>query len=385
MTPHTGYPSDLSDERDERWELTAPVLAARRARRRRDALDIGRPPEHDLRQIMNAILYVDRTGIPWRYLPHDFAPWATTYGYFTTWQQDGVFEQLTGLLPLLVREAEGRGPRARALRPHAGLPDHQDLRQRAPRRPGHDAGKRITGRKRHLGCDTLGLLLTVLVTAASVSDTAAGATLLSRIAAAHPRVTKARVDAGYRTTAINHGARLGIDVHPVQRPPGVRGFTIIARRWTIERSIGWLMHHRRLTRDTTTTTSRERLKKSGTETAANGVFAVVTMKDKAMTGVPADEVAPISGGGWSWIAPDGEAVGFDSGNSTSITVDKYNNADAVQPGTYQWRLQAFDLTPARAKGGTLIYVDGEESAHRWKIPATDSGPRAGELKKQLAE
>ncbi|MGW7087491.1 hypothetical protein ACWGH2_28900 [Streptomyces sp. NPDC054871] len=127
------------------------------------------------------------------------------------------------------------------------------------------------------------------------------------------------------------------------------------------------------------------VKKSGTETAKNGVFVVVTMKDKAMTGAPADEVAPISGGGWSWIAPDGESVGFDSGNSSSIVIDKYNNADPVQPGTYQWRLQAFDLTPAQAKGGTLIYVDGEEAAHRWKIPAADSGPHVAELKKQLAE
>lgn len=114
---------------------------------------------------------------------------------------------------------------------------------------GTDAGKRITGRRRHLGCVTLGLLLTVAVTAASMSDTAAGVTLLSRIAAAHPRVTKAWVDAGYRTTAIDHGARLGIDVQPAARPPGSRGFVIIPRRWTIERSIGWLMHHRRLARD----------------------------------------------------------------------------------------------------------------------------------------
>ncbi len=91
---------------------------------------------------------------------------------------------------------------------------------------GTDAGKRIIGRKRHLGCDTLGLLLTVLVTAASVSDTAAGVTLLTRIAAAHPRITKAWVDAGYRTTAIDHGARLGIDVHPVQRDLGVNGFAV---------------------------------------------------------------------------------------------------------------------------------------------------------------
>ncbi|WP_406465187.1 IS5 family transposase [Streptomyces sp. NBC_01622] len=243
-TPRGPYPRDLSDARRE---LIEPVLTSWRDQRRARALDIGRPPEHDLRQIMNAILYVDRTGIPWRYLPHDFPPWATTYGYFAKWQQDGVFEQLTGLLRRLVREAEGRGAE-----PSACVLDSQTIKTSANVHladQGTDAGKRIIGRKRHLGCDTLGLLLTVLVTAASVSDTAAGVTLLSRIAAAHPHITKAWVDAGYRTTAIEHGARLGIDVHPVQRPPGARGFTIIPRRWTIERSIGWLMHHRRLARD----------------------------------------------------------------------------------------------------------------------------------------
>ena len=106
LTPRVGHPSDLSDER---WELIEPVLTAWWARRRRDALNIGRPPVHDLRQIMNAILYVDRTGVPWHYLPHDFAPRPTIYGYFAKWQQDGVFEQLTGPLRRLVREAEGHG------------------------------------------------------------------------------------------------------------------------------------------------------------------------------------------------------------------------------------------------------------------------------------
>ncbi|MFD9286283.1 hypothetical protein ACFWD7_55835 [Streptomyces mirabilis] len=77
-----------------------------------------------------------------------------------------------------------------------------------------------------------------MVTAASVSDTAAGVTLLSRIAGTHPRIRTAWVDAGHRTTAIDHCARLGIDVHPVQRDPGVKGFKVIPRRWTIERSIG---------------------------------------------------------------------------------------------------------------------------------------------------
>jgi hypothetical protein len=124
-------------------------------------------------------------------------------------------------------------------------------------------------------------------------------------------------------------------------------------------------------------------KEGGGETTANGVFAVVTMKDKATTAVAADEPAPISGGGWKWMAPDGEMVAFDSGNSSNVVMDKYSNADPVQPGAYQWRARVFDLTPAQAKGGTLIYVDGEEKAFRWKMPATDAGPSVAEVKKQL--
>ena len=118
-------------------------------------------------------------------------------------------EQLTGLLRRLVREAEGRGAE-----PSACVPDSQAIKTSVNvplADQGTDAGNRITGRTCHLGCDTLGLLLTVPDIAASVSDTAAGVTLLSR---------------------------LDVDVHPVQRQPGARGFTIIPRRWTIERSIG---------------------------------------------------------------------------------------------------------------------------------------------------
>lgn len=125
-------------------------------------------------------------------------------------------------------------------------------------------------------------------------------------------------------------------------------------------------------------------KEGGGETAANGVFAVVTMKDKATTAVAADEPAPIGGGGWKWMAPDGEMIPFDSGNSSNVVMDKYNNADPVQPGAYQWRARVFDLTSAQAKGGTLIYIDGEEKAFRWKMPATDAGPSVAEVKKQLA-
>jgi transposase len=85
---------DLSDAR---WALVEPVLTAWRAERRAGALDIGRPPEHDLRDILNAILYVNRTGIPWRYLPHECPPWQTAYAFFAHWQKDGIFDQLHGL------------------------------------------------------------------------------------------------------------------------------------------------------------------------------------------------------------------------------------------------------------------------------------------------
>ncbi len=133
---------------------------------------------------MDAILYVDRTGIPWRYLPHDFAPWETVYGYFAAWQKDGVFDQLNGLLRRLVRKAEGRDAE-----PSACILDAQSIKTSAnvpAAGQGIDAGKKIAGRKRHIGVDTAGLLLAVLVTAASVSDNAGGIRLLSNIAEGHP-------------------------------------------------------------------------------------------------------------------------------------------------------------------------------------------------------
>ncbi|OUD04715.1 hypothetical protein CA983_02885 [Streptomyces swartbergensis] len=124
-------------------------------------------------------------------------------------------------------------------------------------------------------------------------------------------------------------------------------------------------------------------KEGGGETAENGMFVVVTMKDKAMTAVAADEPAPIGGGGWKWMAPDGEMLDTQGGNAFNVTMGKYNNADPVQPGAWQWRSQVFDLTPAQAKGGTLIYIDGEEKAHRWEMPSANSGPNVAEVKKQL--
>jgi transposase len=147
----------------------------------------------------------------------------------------------------MVREQEGR-----TAEPTACVIDAQSIKT-APSVPtgtqGTDAGKKIVGRKRSIAVDTLGLLLLVMVTAASVSDNEAGKQLLTQIAADHPTITKAWVDTGYKSQAIEHGAALGIDVDVVPRNTQVKGFSVVPRRWVVERSFGWIMMHRRLARD----------------------------------------------------------------------------------------------------------------------------------------
>ncbi len=114
---------------------------------------------------------------------------------------------------------------------------------------GIDAGKKIVGRKRSIVTDTIGLPLAVLVTAASVQNSVAGTQLLDHVAAEHPRVRKVWFDGGYRQHLVEHAATLSIDMQITQRTPGTRGFTPIPKRWTVERTYGWLMLHRRLARD----------------------------------------------------------------------------------------------------------------------------------------
>ncbi|MFG2006209.1 IS5 family transposase [Spirillospora sp. NPDC048911] len=251
MSAPRRYPSDLSDAR---WKLIEPTLTAWREQRRAAALDFGRPPEHDLRTIMNAILYVDRTGIPWRYLPHDFPPFQTVYSYFAKWETDGVFTQLTGLLRGLVREQEGHRPQ-----PNACIIDSQSIKTSVDvplTSQGTDVGKKIVGRKRNIVTDSLGLLLAVCVTAASVSDGAAGRQLLTDVAAEHPTITKAWGDTAYRTKIVDHAATLGIDLETIRRDPATKGFVPLPRRWVVERTFGWLMLHRRLARDYETLPTR---------------------------------------------------------------------------------------------------------------------------------
>ncbi|MCX5395664.1 IS5 family transposase [Streptomyces sp. NBC_00102] len=244
MTERRRYPGDLSDAR---WELVEPTLTAWRSERRGRGLDIGRPPNHDLRSLLDAVLYVNRTGIPWRYLPHDYPHWNTVYAYFARWQEEGVFDQLNSLLRRQVRRQEGREDE-----PTACVIDSQSIKTSTnvpTSGQGIDAGKKIVGRMRSIVIDTVGLLLGVLVTAASVQDSTAGRTLIERIATEHPTVRKTWVDGGYRQHLVEDAATLGIDMHIVRRDPATRGFAVLPRRWTVERTLGWLMNHRRLARD----------------------------------------------------------------------------------------------------------------------------------------
>lgn len=243
MASRRPYATDLSDAR---WALIEPVLSAWRAERAAAGLGLA-DPVHDLREIVNAILYVNRAGCAWHLLPHDFPPYKTVYDYYAKWEKDGTTQAIHDLLRARARERAGR-----AAEPTAAIIDAQSVKTSANvPEPGQgiDAAKKIKGRKRHLATDVLGLLLAVLVTAASVQDTPGGRAVVREVAARHTGVRAAWADSAYRRSVAEAGAAAGIDVRVVRKEPGQKGFAPLPRRWVIERTIGWLMLHRRLARD----------------------------------------------------------------------------------------------------------------------------------------
>jgi transposase len=244
MNSRRPYPTDMSDAR---WALIEPVLSAWRAERAAKALPAAPPPEHDLREIVNAILYVNRAGCAWELLPHDFPPPKTVYGYYASWEKDGTTEAIHGLLRRRAREKAGRNPE-----PTAAIIDAQVVKasSNAPEASqGYDAGKRTKGRKRHIAVDTLGLLLALVITAASVQDANGGKDVVTALAAAHPSVTAGWVDGGYKKQFLEHAAAEGISFEQVSKLEGQKGFAVLPRRWVVERTFGWLVLHRRLVRD----------------------------------------------------------------------------------------------------------------------------------------
>ena len=230
------YPSDTSDKQ---WAVIEPLLPPVNTG--------GRPEKHPRRAIVDAILYVVRTGCSWRQLPTDFPPWQTVYWHFTSWEEAKVTEKILAAVRGQLRAQQGRDPE-----PTAGLVDSQTVKGadtigRDTR--GYDAGKRINGRKRFIVTDTLGLLITVVVCAASMQDRdGAKPVLLQAYLASRIRFVFADgAFAGRLLDWAGHILRTTIQI--VRKPAGQRGFAVIPRRWAVERTLAWLTAHRRLARD----------------------------------------------------------------------------------------------------------------------------------------
>ena len=241
MSERKHYPSDLSDER---WALIEPVITAWKAAHPSVS---GHQGGYAMREVVNAILYQSRTGCQWDYLPHDLPPRSATYYYFAKWRDDGTDQAIHDLLRWHAREARGR-----RADPSLVVIDTQSVHVAASvpaPTTGKDPAKKVPGRKRGLAVDVFGLVIAVVVLAASAHDNVAGIALLDRVAAQGGIVSTALVDQGFKNQVVAHGATRGIDVQVVERNPADRGFVPQPKRWVVEQTFGILSFHRRLVRD----------------------------------------------------------------------------------------------------------------------------------------
>jgi transposase len=236
-TPRKLYPSDVSDGE---WAFVVPYLTLL-------PLD-AEQRKHDLREVVNALRYLVRTGGAWRYLPNDLPPWAAVYQQTQRWIAAGSFEAIVHDLRALLRVGAGRNAQ-----PSAAIFDGRTL-QSTPEsgaRAGYDGHKRKKGSKIHLAVDTLGNLLTVLATPANEQERAQVAELAEAVQdVTGEHVEVAFVDQGYTgpdaaQAAEEHGIRLEV----VKLPEAKHGFVLLPRRWVVERSFAWAARFRRLARD----------------------------------------------------------------------------------------------------------------------------------------
>ncbi len=229
------YPTDLTDAE---WEKLKAHLPPPRGR--------GAPRRVSLREVLNALRYLARTGCQWRLLPHDLPPWEIVYYYFSHWRDDGTWERLNRELRIEVRQSVGKDPE-----PSAAILDSQSVKAtEVTESRGYDAGKKVNGRKRHVLVDTLGLVLTVVVLTANIQDREGARTLLEKVKGQFPRLQKIWADGGYSGTLIDWVKSLcGWMVEIVKRRDTAKGFEVLPHRWIVERTFSWLNRSRRLSKD----------------------------------------------------------------------------------------------------------------------------------------
>ncbi len=229
------YPTDLTDSQ---WNHIKDLFPLPKA--------TGRPRQVDLREVVNAVLYLVFTGCQWRFLPRDYPHWRTVYGYFKQWQDDGLWYRMHETLRSQLREKKGRHKH-----PSAGSLDSQSVKTTSvPSSRGFDAGKKIQGRKRHILVDTLGLIMTVTVTAACVQDRDGLKILLRRFGIHRKKLRKIWVDGAYRGEILEWvRARFRCLLEVVLRSDDIKGFVVLPKRWVVERTFAWLCNHRRLSKD----------------------------------------------------------------------------------------------------------------------------------------
>jgi transposase len=236
------YPS--SSTTDAQWEVLQPLLPPPG----NTAGKGGRPEKHPRRIVLDAIFYLARGGIAWRQMPSDFPPAMTIYDIFRRWVRTGVWQRVHDALRDLVRVHAGRDPL-----PTAAIIDSQTVRgaDTVPTATaGYDAGKKTKGRKRHIAVDTLGLLLAVVVTAASIQDRDGAHRLLVALRARFSTMSHIWVDGGYAGRLVTWAHKvLSFTLEVVKRTDKTSGFLVLPRRWVVERTFGWITKHRRCVRD----------------------------------------------------------------------------------------------------------------------------------------